>query len=79
MNVLTVVVYAAMVIGAAAVIAGVAVPRLRRPMFWLAAGMFTVVGVLGILSIGILFLAAAVVCVWVAARTGHAPRPSGTA
>jgi hypothetical protein len=72
MNVLTVVVYAAMVTGAVAVIAAVAAPRLRRQLFWLAAGMFTVDGVLGILSIGILFLAAAAVCVWLATRPSSA-------
>ena len=76
MSVLTVVVYAAMVTGAMAVVAALAVPRLRRQLFWLAAGLFTVVGVLGILSIGILFLAAAAVCVWMATRTGDTPGAS---
>ena len=75
MNILTVVVYGAMAAGAVAAVAAVAVPRLRRQLFWLAAGMFTVVGVLGILSIGILFLAAAAVCVVLATRTSDEASP----
>lgn len=75
MSVLAVVVYAAMVTGAVAAVAALAVPRLRRQLFWLAAGMFTVVGVLGILSIGILFLAAAAACVVVATRTSDEASP----
>jgi hypothetical protein len=73
MNVLTVVAYGAMAGAVVMVITAIVVPRLRSPLLWVAAGMFTVVGVLGILSIGILFLAAAVVCAWMAARAAVRP------
>lgn len=48
--------------GAAAVLVALARPRLRRSALAAAAAAFVVAGILGILSIGILFLLAAVGC-----------------
>jgi hypothetical protein len=52
--------------GDIAVIAGALLPHHRRAALLAAAGLFLPIGVMGILSIGILFLIAAAVCVTVA-------------
>lgn len=58
--------------GVAAVVISLVRPDVRRPAMLVGVAAFTVSGVLGILSIGILFLVAAGVCGIVAARQ-HPP------
>lgn len=68
MTALTVAFYVALVMAVIASAGAVAPPR-RRQLLAVAAGAYAVAGVLGILSIGIVFLAAAVVCALLALRT----------
>ena len=70
MNALNVVFYLALASAVALTIGGLAVPRRRQQLLFAAAGAFGIAGVLGILSIGALFLLAGVVCLVVAARSG---------
>jgi hypothetical protein len=58
--------------GTIAVAAAVVLPHRRRAALLVSAALFLPIGVLGILSIGIFFLIAAVVCVTVALL--HKPR-----
>lgn len=48
--------------GVIAVVVGLARPARRRPALILAAALFLPIGILGILSIGIVFLVAALLC-----------------
>jgi len=54
--------------GLASVALAVAMPTLRRAALLVASLLFIVAGVLGILSIGIVFIAAAIVCAVLAFR-----------
>lgn len=56
------------VLGVGAVVAALAMPRHRTTAWWVAAGAFGLAGVLGILSIGLVFLVAAVGCAMMAVR-----------
>lgn len=58
----------------AAVGVAVAIPSRRRDALLVASVLFLVAGVLGILSIGILFIVAAVACGVVATRTTKTDR-----
>lgn len=51
------------VLGVGAVIAAVLRPLQRRLLLLVAAGLFLPIGIFGILSIGVVFLAAALACV----------------
>ncbi|HVE73813.1 MAG TPA: hypothetical protein VNA30_01795 [Mycobacteriales bacterium] len=55
--------------GAVALVAGVANRRYRRTCLVVAASLFAIAGVLGILSIGVLFLVASALCAVGAWRT----------
>jgi uncharacterized membrane protein len=59
---LTIIWYAAATLGVVAVIVSFLRPPVRRPALLVAATAFAVAGVLGILSIGVVFLVAAAVC-----------------
>lgn len=52
--------------GVIAVVAAIVLPNRRRAALLVGAALFLPIGVLGILSIGIVFLIAAVACVTVA-------------
>lgn len=54
--------------GAVAATAAVRLPGLRRVLLVVAAILFLPIGILGILSVGALFLAAAAVCLVAAVR-----------
>jgi hypothetical protein len=70
-GILTAVWFAAVLGGALAALAAVLTRRARRRIALLVAGScFGVAGTLGILSIGIFFLAVAMVCLVVATRIG---------
>lgn len=60
------------VLGVGAVVAAVAMPRHRTTAWWVAAGAFGLAGVLGILSIGLVFLVASVGCAVMAMRLPRA-------
>ena len=66
---LTIIVYAALGIAGAAIVGAVLMPHQRAQLLALACLGFVVAGVLGILSIGLLFLIAAAVCAVLAFRT----------
>ena len=70
---LTIVWFAAAASGIVASVLAAFLPGRRRTLLLVAAGGFTVAGVLGILSIGMVFIAAAVVCRQLANR--HERRP----
>lgn len=73
-TVLAVVWFAAVIGGAVAAVAGLVTHRARRRVSLVSAGMcFGVAGVLGILSIGILFVALSAACLVAASRAGDAP------
>lgn len=57
--------------GFASVAVAVTMPSLRRAALLVASLLFFVAGVLGILSIGIVFIVAAIVCAVVAVRAGR--------
>lgn len=65
---LTVVFYGSLLIAVAACIAAAVQPRLRTRLLALAGVLYLVAGVLGLLSIGVIFVAAAVLCFALAAR-----------
>lgn len=73
--------WGAAALGVVAAIAAIALRQLRRVLFVVAAVLFLPIGVLGIMSIGAIFLAAATACIVAAvlargdARPG-APTPS---
>lgn len=67
-NTLSVVFYGALLVAVAASVAAVVSPRLRTRLLVLAGVLYTSAGVLGILSIGVIFLGAAVLCFALAAR-----------
>lgn len=75
MNALTLVWWVSAVGGTLAVLCAALNDRWRRRLLIVAATLFAVAGVLGILSIGVLFLAAAVGCavagMRVEAKAGH--------
>lgn len=75
-GILAVVWWLAVVGGAAALVVAVVSPQRRAVSLWVAAGLWVVPGILGILSIGILFLVAAVAC-GVAAVMVHRGRFGG--
>lgn len=66
--ILTVIWFAAALGGLTAVAIAVAVSRWRREALLLGAIVFAVAGVLGILSIGIVFLGLAALCAYLAGR-----------
>lgn len=77
MNTLSVVLYAALLIAVVASVAAIVSPRLRTRLLVVAATFYAVAGVLGIVSIGVVFLLAAVLCFAVAAREKlSAPPPA---
>lgn len=65
---LTIIWWLATVTGIAGVVVSLVRPAVRRTALLIGAAAFTVAGVLGILSIGIIFLAAAVACGILAAK-----------
>lgn len=65
---LTIIWWLAAATGITAVVISLVRPEARRAALLAGAGAFAVAGVLGILSIGIIFLVAAVVCGVLAAR-----------
>ena len=68
MNVLNVVWYGSLVVAVAASVAAPLLPRPRARLLVLAGVFYAVAGVLGILSIGVIFLVAAALCFALAAR-----------
>lgn len=70
MDVLSVIWFGSVAGAVAAVAVAVTVPVRRREALILAGVLCLVAGVLGILSIGLLFIVAAIVCGAVALRTG---------
>jgi hypothetical protein len=62
--------------GVLSVVVAPAVPHLRRTLFVVAAVLFLPIGILGILSVGGLFLLAAAACVVAAARSGRDRPPT---
>jgi hypothetical protein len=62
--------------GVVAAISAIALPRLRTALFVVAAVLFLPIGVLGIMSVGVVFLVAAGACIVAAvlARQGRRPR-----
>lgn len=68
MDALSMIWWGSTVVAIAAVAVAAAVPIRRRQALVVAAVMFLVAGVLGILSIGIVFILAAVACAVFAAR-----------
>jgi hypothetical protein len=80
---LAMVLWGAAALGVIAAIAAIALPRLRRVLFVVAAVLFLPIGVLGIMSIGAVFLVAAGACVvaavlWRGGRRPRTPTPSST-
>lgn len=76
MNALSVVVYGSLLAAVAAGVGAVVSPRLRSRLLVLAGLFFAIAGVLAILSIGVIFVAASVLCFAAAARrnvTASAP------
>jgi hypothetical protein len=68
MDLLTVIWWAAVVVGVVSILLAVGLASRRSELLVLAGGSFALAGVLGILSIGVIFLAAAAVCIAVATR-----------
>lgn len=68
MNALSVVMYGSLLVAVVACVAAVASPHVRARALALAGFFYGVAGVLGILSIGLLFLVAAALCFALAAR-----------
>lgn len=64
--------------GAAAVVVAIAIPQRRRPALLAAAVLFLPIGIYGILSVGALFLAAALACV-IAAVVNPGGKPASPA
>jgi hypothetical protein len=80
---LAVVLWGAAALGVIAAISAIALPQLRRVLFFVAAVLFLPIGVLGIMSIGAAFLVAAAACLVAAfvvpgGRRRGTPPPSGT-
>lgn len=75
MNALSVIFYGSLFVAVATSIVAVASPRLRTRLLIAAAALYAVAGVLGILSVGVLLLAAAAICATLAMR-GRPPPPS---
>ncbi|MQB02268.1 MAG: hypothetical protein GEU78_18845 [Actinobacteria bacterium] len=75
MNTLTIVWWGATLGGVVAALVAVLTPSGRRPALLVAASLFLISGVLGILSIGVVFLVLAVVCV-IAAVLSHSHQSS---
>ena len=69
MTALTVVFFLALAGAVASCATAIVRPSVRPLALVAAAVCFLVAGVLGILSIGVLFIAAAAVCAWLAVRT----------
>lgn len=63
MDLLATLLWAGAVGGVIAVVVGLAQPSRRRAALILAAVLFLPIGILGIMSIGIFFLAAALLCI----------------
>lgn len=72
MDALSMIWWGSTIVAIVAVAVGVAVPIRRRQALVVAAVLFMVAGVLGILSIGIIFVLAAVACGVIAARNPRA-------
>ncbi len=75
MNALNVVFYLSLAAAVVLTVAAMFIPQWRRRLLFAAAGLYTLIGVVGILSVGVLFLAIAVVCVVVASRSEGASTP----
>ena len=60
--------------GGVAVVAAIVAQEHRRGLLLTAAGLFTIAGVLGILSIGVLFLVAAGLCAALGLQAPAKPR-----
>lgn len=76
-DVLIVIWYVAAASGLVSVVVAVARPAARRPALLVGAAAFGIAGLLGILSIGVVLLAAAAVCAVIAARQTSAPTTEG--
>ncbi len=72
---LAMVLWGAAAFGVIAAISAITLPRLRRVLFLVAAVLFLPIGVLGILSIGVVFLLAAVACLVAAVLARGDSRP----
>ena len=72
---LAMVLWGAAGLGVFAAISAIALPRLRRVLFVVAAVLFLPIGVMGILSIGVVFLVAAAACIVAAVLADGRPRP----
>lgn len=68
MDTLTVALYGSLLVAVVACVAAAASSRLRVAALVVAGCFYAVAGVLGILSIGVLFVAAAALCFTLAAR-----------
>lgn len=76
-DVLTVIWYVAALSGVVSVIVSIVRPAAHRPALLVGAVCFWIAGVLGILSIGVVFLVAAVICGVVAVRQTSATTTAG--
>lgn len=77
---LSVVWFAAVIGGAIAAVAGLSTRRARRRVPLVTAGVcFGLAGVLGILSIGVIFVALSAMCFVATSRAGDAPATTGAA
>lgn len=72
---LAMVLWGAAALGVVAAISAIVLPQLRRILFVVAAVLFLPIGVLGIMSIGVVFLVAAGACIVAAVLAGGGRRP----
>jgi len=73
MDLLAIVLWAGAVGGVSAVVFAIVVPPRRQAWLIVAAVLFVPIGILGILSIGVLFLGAALACAVAAVLSGRKP------
>lgn len=73
-DVLVVLWFFSAIAGSVASLAAITAPEHRRGFLLTAAGLFTIAGVLGILSVGVLFLVAAGLCAAFGLRAPARPR-----
>lgn len=73
MNTLRVVFYGSLLIAVGSCVVAAMAPRLRTRLLVVAGFLYVVAGMLGILSIGVIFLPAAVLCFALAARGRSTP------
>lgn len=72
-DVLVVLWFISAVAGGVASLAAITAPKNRRGLLLAAAGLFTIAGVLGILSVGVMFLLAAGLCAALGLRAPATP------